>query len=64
MPSGSRDAPAIQARRTALRAARAEAPVEFVFGPERAAYEARTPGDLQEGVMVVLQEYPGAVRPP
>ncbi len=34
----------------------------FVFGPERAAYEARVPRDVQDAVATVLQEYPGAVR--
>ncbi len=59
---GQVDTAATLAHRTALRAARPGPPGEFVFGPERAAYEARVPRDVQDAVATVLQEYPGAVR--
>jgi N-methylhydantoinase B len=59
---GQVDTAATLAHRAALRAARPGPPGEFVFGPERAAYEARVPRDVQDAVATVLQEYPGAVR--
>src|SRR5581483_7637866 len=62
LDDGKVDAAATVARRVALRAQRTGPLAEFVFGPERAAYEARVPKDLQDVVAAVLQEYPGAVR--
>jgi N-methylhydantoinase B len=54
------DEAATRARREALRNRRSDE--EFVFGPERAAYEARLPAVVQDVVVELLATYPAATR--
>src|SRR5258706_9088173 len=54
------DAAATTARREALRNRRSTE--EFVYGPERAAYEQRLPEVIQDLVAALLTAYPAATR--
>ncbi len=54
------DAAATTARREALRNRRSTE--EFVYGPERAAYEQRLPEVIQDLVAALLAVYPAATR--
>jgi N-methylhydantoinase B len=54
------DLAATQARRETLRNQRSTE--EFVFGPERAAYENRLPSAIQDLVAELLTAYPAATR--
>jgi N-methylhydantoinase B len=57
---GRVDAVATKARREALRGR--SSTEEFVFGPERAAYETRLPEAVQDLIAELLTEYPAATR--
>ncbi len=60
LAKGAVDAAATTARRAALRNQRSTE--EFVYGPERAAYEARLPEQVQDIVVQLLAAYPAATR--
>ena len=57
---GAIDVAATSARRASLSNERSTE--EFVFGPERAAYEARLPSSVQDLVAELLVVYPAATR--
>ena len=57
---GAIDVAATSARRASLSNQRSTE--EFVFGPERAAYEARLPSSVQDLVAELLVVYPAATR--
>jgi N-methylhydantoinase B len=60
LADGAVDVAATAARRIALRDRRSRE--EFVYGPERAAYEQRLPAAIQDLVADLLSAYPAATR--